>query len=272
MKRQETTVLEPRQDAAKAQQATLAQARALGIDINRLPRHVAVIMDGNGRWAKAHGKPRIEGHRAGIESVREVVRTCRELAIPFLTLYAFSVENWKRPRSEVDALMHLLRVFLLDEIEEMREHGIRLNPIGRIGDLPPDVRQALARAEEETRDCHALQLNLALSYGSRTEIAQAARRIAEDVQRGRIRPDQIDPDLFAEYLSTANMPDPDLLIRTSGELRISNFLLWEIAYAEIWITPVLWPDFRAEHLLKAFLDYQHRERRFGRIEEVDGAI
>lgn len=265
-------MLEPRQNAAKDREATLAQARALGINTDRLPRHVAVIMDGNGRWAKAHGKPRIEGHRAGIESVREVVRTCRELEIPFLTLYAFSVENWNRPRSEVDALMRLLRTFLLDEIEEMREHDIRLNSIGRIDDLPANVRQALARAEEETRDCDALQLNLALSYGSRTEIAQAARRIAEDVQRGCVRPSQINPELFAEYLSTASMPDPDLLIRTSGELRISNFLLWEIAYAEIWITPVLWPDFRKEHLLKAFLDYQHRERRFGRVEEIDGAI
>jgi undecaprenyl diphosphate synthase len=242
------------------------------VDLSRLPRHVAVIMDGNGRWAKALGKPRIEGHRAGIESVRETVRTCRELLIPYLTLYAFSVENWSRPRSEIDALMHLLRFFLLDEIAEMQEHDIRLKSIGRIDDLPPDVRQALGQAEEETHHCRGMQLNLALSYGARTEIALAARRMAQDIQSGRISPEAVDPDLFSTYLSTAGMPDPDLLIRTSGELRISNFLLWEIAYAEIWVTPVLWPDFRKQHLLSAFLDYQRRERRFGRVEEVDGAL
>lgn len=266
------TVLSFARPATKDQEATWAEARALGIDFSRLPRHVAIIMDGNGRWAKARGLPRIEGHRAGIKSVRETVRTCRELHIPYLTLYAFSVENWNRPRHEVDALMHLLRSFLLDEIEEMRENNIRLNSIGRTDDLPASVRKALHQAEEETRHCRSLQLNLALSYGGRTEIALAARRMVEDVRSGRIQPEAINPELFSEYLSTAGTPDPDLLIRTSGEFRISNFLLWEIAYAEIWITTVLWPDFRKEHLLNAFLDYQRRERRFGRVEEVDGAL
>jgi undecaprenyl diphosphate synthase len=229
-------------------------------------------MDGNGRWAKAHGKPRIEGHRVGTRSVRETVRTCRELQVAYLTLYAFSVENWKRPRLEVDALMCLLHSFLMDEIREMRENDIRLKSIGRTSDLPGSVREALDQAEEETRHCRSLQLNLALSYGGRTEITLAARRLAEAVRSGRIQPEAIDPELFSEYLSTAGVPDPDLLIRTSGEFRISNFLLWEIAYAEIWITPVLWPDFRKEHLLSAFLDFQRRERRFGRVEEVDGAL
>jgi len=266
------TVLGFAQPATKEQEATWAEARALGIDFSRLPRHVAVIMDGNGRWAKTRGLARIEGHRAGIQSVRETVRTCRELQIPYLTLYAFSIENWNRPRHEVDALMRLLRSFLLDEIEEMRENDIRLNSIGRIDDLPHNVRKALDQAEEETRHCRGMQLNLALSYGGRTEIVVAARRLAEDVRSGHIQPEAIGPELFSEYLSTASMPDPDLLIRTSGEFRISNFLLWEIAYAEIWITPVLWPDFRKSHLLSAFLDYQRRERRFGRVGEVDGAL
>ena len=258
--------------ATKDQEATWEEARALGIDLSRLPCHVAIIMDGNGRWAKAHGMPRIEGHRAGIKSVREIVRTCRELRIPYLTLYAFSVENWNRPRLEIDALMHLLQLFVMEEIREMRENDIRLKSIGQVSDLPDSVRKVLDQAEEETRHCRSLQLNLALSYGSRTEIALAARRLAEDVRSGRIQPEAIGPESFSEYLSTAGMPDPDLLIRTSGEFRISNFLLWEIAYAEIWITPVLWPDFRKQHLLSAFLDFQRRERRFGRVEEVDGAL
>ncbi|MFH1741686.1 MAG: isoprenyl transferase [bacterium] len=255
-----------------AQEATLEEARSLRIDLSRLPRHVAIIMDGNGRWARALGMPRIEGHRSGIKSVREVVRTCRELDIPYLTLYAFSVENWNRPRLEVDALMYLLRSFLLEEIREMRENDIRLCSIGRTEDLPGGVRKALHQAQEETRDCHSLQLNLALSYGGRTEIILAARRIAEEVRTGRISPDQINHELFSGYLSTAGIPDPDLLIRTSGEFRVSNFLLWEIAYSEIWITPVLWPDFRKQQLFNALLDYQRRERRFGCVEEVDGAL
>ncbi len=244
----------------------------MGIDLSRLPRHIAVIMDGNGRWAKQFGKPRIEGHRQGIQSVRETVTTCRELNVPYLTLYAFSVENWNRPRLEVDALMRLLRSFLLDEIEEMRENDIRLCSIGRTEDLPTSVQKVLQKAQDETQRCTSMQLNLALSYGGRTEITSAARRICREVLAGRIDPEAITPELFSNFLSTAEMPDPDLLIRTSGEFRVSNFLLWEIAYAELWITPVLWPDFRKDNLLSAILDYQHRDRRFGRVGEVDGAL
>lgn len=260
------------QPTTESKEATLSQAKERGVDLSRLPRHIAVIMDGNGRWAKGLGKPRIEGHRQGIKSVRETVTTCRELGIPYLTLYAFSVENWKRPRLEIDALMQLLRTFLLDEIEEMRENDIRLHSIGRTEDLPGSVRKVLRKAQEETRHCETMQLNLALSYGGRTEISTAARRIAEDVRAGRLDPDTVSPELFSTYLSTAGMPDPDLMIRTSGEFRVSNFLLWEIAYAELWITSVLWPDFRKGHLLSAILDYQRRDRRFGRVDEVDGAL
>ncbi len=260
------------QPTTESKEATLSQAKEMGVDLSRLPRHIAVIMDGNGRWAKGLGKPRIEGHRQGIKSVRETVTTCRELGIPYLTLYAFSVENWKRPRLEIDALMQLLRTFLLDEIEEMRENDIRLHSIGRTEDLPGSVRKVLRKAQEETRHCETMQLNLALSYGGRTEISTAARRIAEDVRAGRLDPDTVSPELFSTYLSTAGIPDPDLMIRTSGEFRVSNFLLWEIAYAELWITSILWPDFRKGHLLSAILDYQRRDRRFGRVDEVDGAL
>ena len=257
------------QTTTETQEATLEEARARGVDLHRLQRHIAVIMDGNGRWAKARGMPRIEGHRNGIKSVRETVRTCRELEIPYLTLYAFSVENWSRPRLEVEALMRLLHTFLLSEIREMRDNGIRLHSIGRTNDLPAGVRSALDQAQAETAECKTMQLNLALSYGGRTEIVSAARRIAEEVRNGRISTEEIDEALFSSYLTTAGIPDPDLLIRTSGEFRVSNFLLWEIAYTEIWITPVFWPDFRKEQLFSAILDFQRRERRFGRVIEAD---
>ncbi len=249
----------------------LRQAEEAGIDLHRLPRHVAIIMDGNGRWARAMNRPRIEGHRAGIKSVREIVRVCRQLEIRYLTLYAFSAENWKRPTSEINALMILLCNFLKRELHEMKENGIRLEAIGRLAELPDPVQRALEQARRETAAGEHLQLSLALSYGGRLEITDAVRKIGEEIQAGRLCPEAIDPDLFAGYLHTAGTPDPDLLIRTSGEMRISNFLLWQIAYSEIWVTNVLWPDFRRDDFFKALRDFQGRQRRFGGV-DIDGAI
>jgi len=228
-----------------------------------LPRHIAIIMDGNGRWAKKRSLNRIRGHREGTESVRDIVRTCREIGIGVLTLYAFSTENWKRPREEVSALMRLLREFLKSELPEMMEKGIRLKAIGEIERLPDGVLKILRKSMEETRENQGMVLNLALSYGGRDEIVRAAQGVATQVQDGRLRPEEITKELFSSHLYTCGMPDPDLLIRTSGEMRISNFLLWQIAYAEIFVTQTLWPDFRREELIQIFQAYQKRERRFG---------
>jgi undecaprenyl diphosphate synthase len=243
-----------------------SEERALlrGIDFDRLPRHVAVIMDGNGRWAKLRRKRRVEGHRAGIASVRDVVETSARLGLQVLTLYAFSVENWKRPKSEVTTLMGLLKRYLRLELDTLLRNNIRFQVIGRPGELPRDVQDELARAMERTRHSSGLLFNIALNYGGRTEITDAVRRLVEDVRAGR-GPHEIDEAALSSYLYTAGQPDPDLLIRTSGELRVSNFLLWQIAYAEIWVTEVLWPDFRRRHLLQAVVDYQKRERRYGGI-------
>ena len=235
-----------------------------GIDFDRLPRHVAIIMDGNGRWAKLRHKRRVEGHRAGIDSVRDVVETSARLGLQVLTLYAFSVENWKRPKSEVSTLMALLKHYLRRELETLLRNNIRFRVIGRPGELPTDVQDELARGMERTRECSGLLFNIALNYGGRTEITDAVRRLVEDVKAGRATP-EIDEATISSYLYTAGQPDPDLLIRTSGEMRVSNFLLWQIAYAEIWVTDVLWPDFRRRHLLQAVADYQKRERRYGGI-------
>jgi len=232
------------------------------IDFARIPRHVAVIMDGNGRWAKLRGLPRIEGHRAGSQSVREAVETSARLGIRVLTLYAFSRENWKRPRREVNALMRLLEDYLKKEDKVLVENDFRLIVIGQKEGLPPSVRRELDRVEALTRTNGRMTIGLALNYGGRAEIVDAARAILKE---GSVDPSGLDEDVFARYLYTAGLPDPDLLIRTSGEHRISNFLLWQIAYAEIWITPDYWPDFRKKHLLQAVLDYQKRERRFGDI-------
>jgi undecaprenyl diphosphate synthase len=237
----------------------------------RLPRHVAVIMDGNGRWARHRKLPRIEGHRAGVRAVRETVRACRELGIGYLTLYAFSVENWTRPRSEVSALMHLLRHYLNSEIDEMRRNGVRLRVIGDSSRLSSGVRKALEKAMRETANGTNLCLSLALSYGGRDEILRAARKFAQAAARGELAPDDLSEQRFGEYLDTADIPDPDLLIRTSGEQRVSNFLLWQIAYAELYVTPVLWPDFTKEDLVKAFEEYAGRERRFGGV-DPDAAL
>jgi len=241
------------------------QALLRSIDFARLPRHVAVIMDGNGRWARLRRKPRVEGHRAGIASVRDVVETSARLGLQVLTLYAFSVENWKRPQSEVTTLMGLLKRYLRLELDTLLRNNIRFRVIGRMGELPPDVQEELCRGMEKTADRTGLLFNIALNYGGRTEITDAVRRLATDVAAGRRDAADIDEGTLSSYLYTAGLPDPDLLIRTSGELRVSNFLLWQIAYAEIWVTDVLWPDFRRRHLFQAIADFQKRERRYGGI-------
>jgi undecaprenyl diphosphate synthase len=231
-----------------------------------VPRHVAIIMDGNGRWAKARGVPRLMGHRAGRESVREVVRGCAALGVEVLTLYTFSVENWQRPAREVGALMTILRQTLRAERRELRERNVRLQVIGRARELPPEVRAEIAATQAYLAGSTGMLLNLALSYSGRAEIVDGVRRLVEDARERRLDPARIDDELFASYLSTAGLPDPDLLIRTSGEMRISNFLLWQLAYTELWITDTLWPDFRRRHLYQAVADYQKRERRFGRTD------
>jgi undecaprenyl diphosphate synthase len=227
-----------------------------------VPRHIAIIMDGNGRWAKARGVPRLMGHRAGRESVRDVVRGAVALGVEVLTLYTFSTENWKRPRREVSALMTILRHTLREERKELRANNVRLQVMGRIDDLPPEVGEAIDETREFLSASTGLLLNLALSYGGRGEIVDAARRVLAD----RVTPDQLDEDRFASYLYTGGLPDPDLMIRTSGELRISNFMLWQLAYTEFWVTDTLWPDFRRRHLFQAVADFQSRERRFGRVD------
>jgi len=235
------------------------------IDFTRLPRHVAVIMDGNGRWAKQRQKSRVEGHRAGVAAVRDTIETSARLGIEVLTLYAFSIENWKRPESEVSTLMSLLRHYLRSELETLMKNEIRFRVVGRPEDLATDIREELARAEERSARNRGLQFNIALNYGGRAEIIDAARSLFAALQREGRDPSSIGEEDLARYLYTAGQPDPDLLIRTSGELRVSNFLLWQIAYAEIWVTDVLWPDFRRRHLLQAILDFQKRERRYGGI-------
>jgi undecaprenyl diphosphate synthase len=237
------------------------------IDKEKLPRHVAIIMDGNGRWAKKKLLNRISGHIKGVNAVREVVTACRELGVKVVTLYAFSIENWKRPAEEVQALMGLLKEYLQKECPEMVRNNIRLNAIGRMEDLPPDVQKVLQETKKKTHHCDGMTLNLALSYGGRSEILHAVHGIVSDLQQGKIKPDEITIQRFSQYLWTHGIPDPDLLIRTSGEFRISNFLLWQIAYTELYVTDTLWPDFDRKELLKAIADYQSRERRFGLISE-----
>jgi len=233
----------------------------------RLPRHVAIIMDGNGRWARHKSLNRIEGHIKGIEAVRAVVTACRELGIEFLTLYAFSIENWKRPGNEISGLMDLLQRYLREELDEMLEKNIRLRAIGDLDSLPPDAHDTLIETLEKTAHCDAMVLTLALSYSGRDEIIRAVRRLMADGENKGIRPEQISEETLSNYLSTKDIPDPDLLIRTSGEYRVSNFLLWQIAYTEIYVTETLWPDFGKDDLIKALLDYQSRQRRFGLTDE-----
>ncbi len=233
--------------------------------LSSLPTHVAIIMDGNGRWAKRHGLPRVEGHRRGAESVKEVVRTAGELGIKYLTLYAFSVENWNRPKEEVDTLMNYLARYLKEAIGELTKANIRLQAIGQIWRLPEFVQEQLHKTIEALSKNNGLTLTLALSYSGRVEIVEAARSIARKVKEGVLDPEEINEHLFAQHLWTHNMPDPDLLIRTSGELRLSNFLLWQCSYTEFVVTPVLWPDFRKADFYAALEEYTRRQRRFGRV-------
>jgi len=237
------------------------------IEKEKLPYHIAIIMDGNGRWAKKQFLNRISGHMKGVDAVRKIVTACRKLGIKVLTLYAFSIENWRRPAEEVMALMGLLKEYLIKEGDEMVQNNIRLSAIGRLEDLPPDVQKTLRETMKKTEDCDGMILNLALSYGGRSEILHAAQGLLSDVQKGKIKPEEISIPKFSQYLWTRGLPDPDLLIRTSGEFRISNFLLWQIAYTELYVTETLWPDFDEKELMKAIADYQSRERRFGLTSE-----
>ena len=239
--------------------------RKYGLDLTKLPEHVAIIMDGNGRWAKKRSLPRIRGHRAAVKTVRDIVEFSGEIGIQYLTLYAFSVENWQRPKSEVNALMRLLRQYLQKERSRLMENKVRLMAVGRTDALHSEVREELHKTVELTRDNDGLTLLLALSYGGRTEIVDAARECARRALRGDLSPDEIDEQLFSRFLYTKDVPDPDLLIRSGGEYRISNFLLWQISYCEIWVTPVLWPDFRREHFAQALKEFAARERRYGGV-------
>jgi len=247
---------------------TETELRSL-LDLDALPKHIAIIMDGNGRWAELRGLPRIAGHQEGLKSVREMMTFCGELGIGALTIYAFSQENWKRPIPEINALMMLLEHYLQTEMEALVEKGVRFRAIGRVASLPASALQWVRKAERETAHLDKLTLTVALSYGGRSEIVDAVRRLAKDCKDGLLEPESIDERVLERYLSTRGLPDPDLLIRTSGEARISNFLLWQLAYTEMYFTPTLWPDFRRREAVLALLDYQRRERRFGRVAQSD---
>ncbi|MFM8655115.1 MAG: isoprenyl transferase [Verrucomicrobiota bacterium] len=240
----------------------MAEAKSVA---GKVPRHVAIIMDGNGRWAQQHKLPRLSGHEAGRKSVKKVAQAAIAQGVRYLTLYAFSVENWQRPRDEVQGLMSLLRLVLREELAEMGREGVRLRAIGRLQDLPEAVREELESAIEKTKANTKLDLILALSYGSRVEITAAVQAVAREVKSGQLEADKITEETIAQHLYTRGLPDPDLLIRTSGEMRISNFMLWQISYAEIHVTPVLWPDFGKEEFTAALADYARRDRRFGGI-------
>ena len=255
-----------------AEPGSLEETLLEKIDFSRLPRHVAVIMDGNGRWARARSLPRVEGHRAGIASVREVVETAARLELRVITLYAFSVENWKRPRYEVATLMMLLKEYLRKELATLMENNIRFVPIGRIDGLDPSVQRELRYAQEQTANNTGLLFQIALNYGGRAEIVDTVNRIMALLREREMADAVIDEQFFSDHLYTANIDDPDLLIRTSGELRVSNFLLWQIAYAEIHVNKVLWPDFRRRHLFEAIIDFQARDRRYGAVDESDAGM
>lgn len=240
------------------------------LDPARLPRHVAIIMDGNGRWAAKKGLPRIAGHKKGMDVVRNIITCCSDMGIKALTLYAFSIENWRRPPREVNALMSLLTLYLQKEISMMMRNNIRFTTIGRVEDLPKEAREWISKAKSETASNTGMALDLALSYGGRWEIMEAAKRLALDLKAGRVDPDGMTEESFSGYLDTRGLPELDLVIRTSGEMRVSNFLLWQVAYAELYFTDLFWPDFTERDLLAAFLDYQGRERRFGKTGEQLG--
>lgn len=235
------------------------------IDKNNIPKHIAIIMDGNGRWAKQRNLPRTFGHKAGVETIREIVKACSEIGVKYLTLYAFSTENWKRPSDEVNALMNLLVEYLRSEVQELHKNNVVVNSIGDISKLPLICQEELRNAYEKTKENTGLVLNLALNYGGRDEIKNAVVKIAQLVKENKLQIEDINEEIISNNLYTANMPDPDLLIRPSGEYRLSNFLLWQVAYTEFWYSNIYWPDFNREHLYKAIYDYQNRDRRFGAI-------
>lgn len=237
------------------------------LDFNKLPRHIAIVMDGNGRWAKKHTIGRIRGHEKGVQAVKTTVRACLEIGIKYLTLFAFSMENWNRPDEEVQALMSLLEKYLDKETKQLNKQGIRLEIIGDLDLLNPSLKAKVLQAREETKNNERMILNMALSYGGRDEIVNAVKKIIREIRENKINIENINKGFFSNYLYTAGLPDPDLLIRTSGEYRISNFLLWQMAYTELYFTNILWPDFTKEHLLKAIATYQKRERRFGLTSE-----
>lgn len=237
------------------------------IQLDKLPQHIAIIMDGNGRWAKQHGRPRVFGHQNGVKAVRETTEAAAELGVPFLTLYAFSTENWSRPKLEVNALMTLLVETVRNELKTLNRNGIRLKAIGDLKKLPSKTYQALLEGIEQTKTNERMTLTLALNYSARWEILEAAKKLAEKAKSGELSPESIDEQMFEQALETSALPDPELLIRTSGETRISNFLLWQIAYTELYFTQTFWPDFRKNDLYQAIIEYQHRERRFGKISE-----
>jgi len=240
-----------------------------GLDMTRIPKHLAVIMDGNGRWAQKRGMPRSMGHRAGVEALRNIVRLSDSLGIQYLTVYAFSTENWKRPRSEIGILMSLLKEYVIKELDELHANNVKIQVLGDMTNIPEDVRAAYVIACERTKDNKGLVLNVALNYGSRAEITQAVQKIARDVLQGSINCEDITEDLFEQYLYTRGCPEPELLVRTSGEMRLSNFLLWQVAYSEIVVVKELWPDFNEKSLLEAIRIFQNRERRFGGIKKVE---
>lgn len=242
------------------------------IDPQRMPRHIAITMDGNGRWATQRGLSRSEGHRQGDRAVRAVIEECGELGVEYLTLYTFSTENWRRSPDEVQALLMLIEIVARREIQELHEKGVRVRVIGRFHELPASLQRELQRDMDLTRENTGLNLNLAINYGGRAELVDAARELAERAQRGELDPAAIDEEMLAGALYQPGMPDPDLLIRTAGDLRISNFLLWQLAYAEIHVTPTLWPDFSRDHLLEAIADFQARQRKFGAVPAVTAAV
>jgi undecaprenyl diphosphate synthase len=244
---------------------TILQELPSDLDQDRLPRHVAVIMDGNGRWAKRRGLPRIMGHRQGVDALKDLLRCCNDWGIQALTAYAFSTENWGRPLEEVTFLMTLFERVLVRELQEMMEENVRIQFVGNLAALPPSLQAQIERSMTETQNNRGIQFTVATNYGGRQEILQACREIATKVQQGQIQPDEIDEALFSRHLYTANVCDPDLLIRTSGEMRLSNFLLWQMAYAELYITDALWPDFDRSQFHKALSAYQQRDRRYGKV-------
>ena len=235
------------------------------LSVNRLPKHVAVIMDGNGRWAKNQGKPRIIGHQKGVDALKDLLRCCKDWGVPALTAYAFSTENWGRPSTEVQFLMTLFERVLRRELEEMKEENVKIRFVGNLAGLPDSLRQEIDRSMEDTKNNLGIQFTVATNYGGRQEIIQACKAIAVKVEQGSIEPEQINEELFEQHLYTHGIPNPDLLIRTSGEMRISNFLLWQMAYSEIYVTPTLWPDFDRVEFHKALATYQQRDRRFGKV-------